>query len=101
MNLKDEIVEEVRAAREAYAARFHYDLAEMYKDLKAKEQARDRNIATLQTVEPLPGTAVSKLKQQILQCVNRTGAPLSNGPGYKRTGSRRKTLLCLKNKLLI
>ena len=45
MNLKDEIVEEVRAAREAYAARFSYDLAEMYKDLKAKEQAHSRNIA--------------------------------------------------------
>jgi hypothetical protein len=42
MNPKDEIVEEVRAAREAYAARFNYDLAEMYKDLKVKEQARGR-----------------------------------------------------------
>jgi len=39
MNLKDEIVEEVRAAREAYAARFNYDLTETYKDLKAKERA--------------------------------------------------------------
>ena len=48
MNLKDEIVEEVRAAREAYAARFNYDLAEMYKDLKAKEKAHSRNIAVLQ-----------------------------------------------------
>jgi len=52
MNLKDEIVEEVRAAREAYAARFNYDLAEMYKDLKAKEQAHSCNIAALQPVEP-------------------------------------------------
>lgn len=51
MNLKDEIVEQVRAAREAYAAR-NYDLAEMYKDLKAKEQARNRNIAPLKPVEP-------------------------------------------------
>ena len=53
MNSKDEIVDEVRAAREAYAARFNYDLAEMYKDLKAKEQAR-RNIAGLKPVEPKP-----------------------------------------------
>ena len=52
MNSKDEIVDEVRAAREAYAARFNYDLAEMYKDLKAKEQARSRNIATLEPAEP-------------------------------------------------
>ena len=39
--MKDEIVEEVRAAREAYAARFNYDLAEMFNDLKAKEHARN------------------------------------------------------------
>jgi hypothetical protein len=52
MNQKDEIVEEVRAAREAYAVRFNYDLAEMYKDLKAKEPALNRNMAPLQPVEP-------------------------------------------------
>ena len=59
MNSKDEIVEEVRAARDAYAARFNYDLVEMYNDLKAKEQARSRNIAALQPVEPQPQTAIS------------------------------------------
>lgn len=58
MNLKDEIVEEVRAAREAYAARFNYDLSEMYKDLKAKEQAHGRNIAALQPVKPQLNTAL-------------------------------------------
>ena len=54
MNLKDEIVDEVRAARQAYAARFNYDLAEMYKDLKAKEQANRHNIAVLRPVDPRP-----------------------------------------------
>ena len=52
MNSRDEIVEEVREAREAYAARFNYDLAEMYKDLKAKEQAFSHSIAPLQPVQP-------------------------------------------------
>ena len=56
MKSKDEIVDQVRSAREAHAARFNYDLAEMYKDLKAKEQARSRNIAELQPVEPQPKT---------------------------------------------
>jgi len=60
MNQKDEIVEEVRAARIAYAARFNYDLAEMYKDLKAKERARNRNLAALQPVEPQSDTTVSR-----------------------------------------
>ena len=59
MNQKDEIVEEVRAAREAYAVRFNYDLAEMYKDLKANEQARKRNMAPLQPLEPQPDATVS------------------------------------------
>ena len=48
---KDEIVEEVRREREAYAARFHYDLAKMYEDLKASEKKRS-NIAALQPVKP-------------------------------------------------
>ena len=50
MNLSDEIVDEVRAVREAYAARFNYDQVEMVKDLKAKE-AYTRNIASLQPAE--------------------------------------------------
>jgi len=52
MNLKDEIVEEVRAAREAYAARFNYDLTEMCKDLTAKELEHRDKIAALQALGP-------------------------------------------------
>jgi len=59
MNFKDEIVEGVRAAREAYAKRFNYDLGEMYKDLKAREQAGNRHLATLEAIEPQPDTLVS------------------------------------------
>ncbi len=35
---KDEIVEEVRTAREAYAGQFDYDLQRMFEDLKKKEE---------------------------------------------------------------
>ncbi len=38
MNLKDEVVEEVGAARDTFSARFKYGLTEMYSYLKAKEQ---------------------------------------------------------------
>ena len=37
MKWKDEIVEEVRQAREAYAAQFDYDLKRIFEDLKKKE----------------------------------------------------------------
>lgn len=52
MNRKDEIIEEIRAAREAYAARFNYDLEEKFKDLKAKEHAHRRNMASQQPAPP-------------------------------------------------
>ncbi len=51
MNHKDEFVEEVRKAREEFAAQFNYNLVAMYEALKASEQTRS-NIATLQPVEP-------------------------------------------------
>jgi hypothetical protein len=38
MKWKDEIVEEVRTARETYAAQFDYDLERMFEDLKSKEE---------------------------------------------------------------
>jgi hypothetical protein len=59
MNTQDEIVDEVRAAREAYAARFNFDLAEIFEDLKAKEQAHERDIANLRPLAPKPDAAIS------------------------------------------
>lgn len=43
----DEIVEEVRAVREAHAARFGYELDAIYQDLQAQEQQSQRQIVTL------------------------------------------------------
>jgi hypothetical protein len=60
MNTNDEIVDEVRAARQAYAARFNFDLAEIYKDLKAKEKTGSHPIAPLQPSKPTPAIAKTK-----------------------------------------
>jgi len=38
--LNDEIVDEVRAVREAHAAKFNYDLRKIYEDLKKSETER-------------------------------------------------------------
>ena len=46
----DEILDEVRSAREAYAARFDYDLGRMFEDLKQKEQ---QNPAPRGNLKPL------------------------------------------------
>jgi hypothetical protein len=40
--MRDEVVDEVRAAREAYAARFGFDLTVIGRDLQARERASGR-----------------------------------------------------------
>jgi hypothetical protein len=52
MKWQDEIVEEVRAAREAYAAQFDHDLVRMFEDLKKKEEQNPAPLANLRPVEP-------------------------------------------------
>jgi hypothetical protein len=52
MKWKDPIVEEVRAAREAYAAQFDHDLKRMFEDLKKKEEQNPAPRANLQPLKP-------------------------------------------------
>ncbi len=52
MKWKDEIVEEVRTAREAYAAQFDYDLELMFEDLKRKEEQNPALRANLKPLKP-------------------------------------------------
>jgi hypothetical protein len=52
MKGKDEIVEEVRAARQAYAAQFDYDPARMFQDLKKKEEQHPERLANLKPLKP-------------------------------------------------
>jgi hypothetical protein len=51
MKRDDEIVEEVRKAREAYAAQFDYDLERMFMDLKKKEEQDPRPRAGLKSLK--------------------------------------------------
>jgi hypothetical protein len=52
MTSKDEIVEEVRAAREAYAARFDFDLRRIFEDLRRKEDQSTVARAHLKPLKP-------------------------------------------------
>jgi hypothetical protein len=42
----DPIVDEVRRARDAYAARFNYDLRAIYRDLKEREKRSGRKVVS-------------------------------------------------------
>ena len=46
MTWSDPIVDEVRRARDAYAARFNYDLRAIYRDLKDQEQRSGRKVVS-------------------------------------------------------
>ena len=46
MTWSDPIVDEVRRARDAYAARFNYDLRAIYRDLKAQEKRSGRKVVS-------------------------------------------------------
>ncbi len=40
--MKDEIIEEIRRFRDAYAARFNYDLDAIFRDIKERERQSGR-----------------------------------------------------------
>lgn len=44
---KDEIVEEVRKARDEYAAKFDYDIDAIYEDIKKQEKKSKRKVISL------------------------------------------------------
>ena len=46
MTWSDPIVDEVRRVRDAYAARFNYDLRAIYRDLKEQEQRSGRKVVS-------------------------------------------------------
>lgn len=50
---KDEIVEEVRKNREAYAAKFNYDLQAMFEDLKKAERKSKRKKVSFKPKKPV------------------------------------------------
>ena len=63
MTWSDPIVDEVRRARNAYAARFNYDLRAIYRDLKEKEICSGRKVVSyaesskgVEPTEALPPT---------------------------------------------
>lgn len=49
----DELVEEIRKARDEHAAKFNYDLAAIYQDLKEQQQQDGREVVRLTPKQPI------------------------------------------------
>ena len=47
--MEDPIISELRAIREAYAARFDYDVEAMFRDIRARQEASGRDYVRLPT----------------------------------------------------
>ncbi len=45
---QDEIIQEVRALREAYASRFNFDIRALYRDAKEREQKEGHKVVSLE-----------------------------------------------------
>lgn len=56
----DLIVAEIRKVREAYAAKFNYDLDAIFRDLREKERKRGGELVRLPPKPPTPRVAKSK-----------------------------------------
>jgi hypothetical protein len=52
MSWNDEIVEEVRKARDTYAAQFEYDLKRIFEDLEKREHGDPAPRATIKPLKP-------------------------------------------------
>lgn len=52
--MRDEIVDEVRKAREDYARQFNFDLDAICRDLRQKQQAAGRRVVSLLPRRPKP-----------------------------------------------
>ncbi len=50
---KDQVVEEVRKNREAYAAKFNFDLQAMYEDLKKAEKKSKHKKVSFKPKKPI------------------------------------------------
>lgn len=61
---RDPIVEEVRAAREAYAKRFNYDLRAIYLDLKKQEKKSGQKMLSLSPRRVQPDQKAAPLQHE-------------------------------------
>ena len=62
---KDEIVEEVRKAREEYAAKFNHDIDAIYKDIKRREAESGREFVSFPPRKPKMSRATKPVVEKV------------------------------------
>jgi hypothetical protein len=60
MTWSDPIVDEVRRARDAYAARFNYDLRAIFRDLKEREKRSGRKFVSAPIARCVAGASLAE-----------------------------------------
>ena len=70
----DNIVAEVRQAREAYAKQFNYDIHAMWRDLKKRQQKNGLQRISLSTkrIKPVPLKPPAQERGSPDECINPT-----------------------------
>ena len=63
--MNDPIVDEVRRVRDAYAARFNYDLRAIFLDIKKREKESGLNFVNGVASQPLPNQAMQPTETTI------------------------------------
>ena len=66
--MNDPIVDEVRRVRDAHAARFHYDLDAIYRDIKEQEKESGRKFVSFAPVHTELNPRENQEKNQDLGC---------------------------------
>ncbi len=97
---KNPIVEEVRAARDAHATRFNYNLKKIVRDLRKQDKAAGRTAAA--APNPKSPTKASKKKRRVTRlekCLADVIGVVSAGGSSRKTGKGLSDLLVSGSKL--
>lgn len=79
MTWTDPIVDEVRRARDAYAARFNYDLRAIFRDLKEQEKRSGRKLISYADTGASPNQALQRTSRVQRRTKKRKTGALQQG----------------------
>ncbi len=85
--MNDSIVDEVRRVRDAYAARFNYDLDAMYRDIKEQEQKSGLEFVDGIARQPVPQAKLPSSSSAARSTAMASDPVVSSGHGLGHTAA--------------